>query len=96
MVYGVDCKRALIQVFFDLVREVKQESVDSQLKKSMRTLATCIIVNYPKLGSVDGFLAQVEQLETTFMDVFDTYLSVRHRSDRYEILKRLIEVKTIM
>jgi hypothetical protein len=53
-------------------------------------------VNYPKLGVVDRYLLEVEQLENTFMDVVDTYLSVRHRADRYEILKRLIEVKTIM
>ena len=59
-------------------------------------MATCIIVNYPKLGVVDRYLLEVEQLENTFMDVVDTYLSVRHRADRYEILKRLIEVKTIM
>ena len=57
---------------------------------------TLIIVNHPKLGDVTAYLSEVDQIETTFMDIVDAFLSLQSRPDRYEISKRLVEVKATM
>ena len=75
MIYEVDCKQALIQTFFDLVREA--EGSKNQLKDSVRDLMTLIIVNHPKLGDVTAYLSEVDQIETTFMDIVDAFLSLQ-------------------